>query len=349
MSYLSSEYIQCETLQTMLDNEFITCPVPFEAMPSLEAILATQKAAGISQSVSDGNGKVKNVKVVYEQRLLESAVTSGSGTRACSTELETFDSYANYTIDPNVWLKAAEKFEVANLATVCTTDVQGMIVKKINKVIDVLERKIATQTAQELVALYGEWGTNVSGTVNGSDELVLAQYVSAATKVIDYSSMPTLQLALQQTGYCAPAYVVGGSAMYQYGQFINSGCCSTTGVDVHDIANKYGMALMYDKRVKAALGSELKSIVFQAGSVALITYNEASQVPNLGANYAKFKMFSPRTGLPIDIVMQDNCGVISIVGYANTKLVGLPTDMFAVGDEYRGVTFVNKILVTNPS
>jgi hypothetical protein len=45
--------------------------------------------------------------------------------------------------------------------------------------------------------------------------------------------------------------------------------------------------------------------------------------------------------------MKDDCGVINIVGYANTKLVGLPTDMFAVGDEYRGVTFVNKILVTN--
>jgi hypothetical protein len=79
----------------------------------------------------------------------------------------------------------------------------------------------------------------------------------------------------------------------------------------------------------------------------LITYNEASQIANLGANYAKFIMFSPRTGLPIDIVLKDDCGTISVVGYANTKLVGLPTDMFASGDEYRGVTFVNKLLVTN--
>ncbi len=351
MSYLSGEYIQCEKIQTMLDDQFLTCTTALDAMPALEAILAYQKAGGIAQSVSDGNGKVKDVKVVYEQRLLESAATEGSGSRSCSTEAETFNSYANYTIDTAVWIKAAESFNVADLATVCTTDVQGMIANKINKIIDVLERKVATKTATELVALYGEWGTEAASayTVNGSDELVLPQYTVTATKTIDYTSFVTLDNALAMTGYCAPAIIVGGNALADYAKFVNHGCCATSGVNVLDIANTYGKAVMYDKRVKAALGSELKSIAFQAGSLALITYNEAAAVPSLGANYAKFKMFSPRTGLPIDIVMKDDCGHISIIGYVNTKLVGLPTDMFAVGDEYRGVTFVNKILVTNPA
>jgi hypothetical protein len=349
MSYLSSEYIQCETIQTMLDDQFATCVTPLDPMPALEAIIATQNANGIKQSVSGDDGKVKTIKVVYENRLLESDATEGSGARACTTSNETFNSYATYTIDPNVWISAAEKFTTADLATVCTTDVQGMIANKINKVVDVIERKIATKTATELVALYGEWGTNVSGTVNGSDELVLAQYTVTATKTIDYTSMPTLDLALQQTGYCAPAMFFGGSALYQYSQFVNHGCCAAAGVDVLAIARDYGKVVMYDKRVKDALGSELKSIGFQAGSLALLTYSEAAQVPNLGANYAKFRVNSPRTGIPIDIVMKDDCGTIHIVGYANTKLVGLPTDMFAVGDEYRGVTFVNKVLITNPA
>jgi hypothetical protein len=98
-----------------------------------------------------------------------------------------------------------------------------------------------------------------------------------------------------------------------------------------------------------ALADPNKSMVFNAGAVALITYNEAPQVANLGANYAKFRVNSPRTGIPYDIVMNDTCGTISILGYANTKLVGLPTDMFAVGDEFRGVTMVNKIKVVNPA
>ena len=348
MSYLTSSYVDCEIIQAMLDDQFVTCTTPLDAMPALEAILATQKANGIAQSVSDGNGKVKNVRVVYENRLLETDVTSSSGTRACTTELETFDKSAIYDIDPAVWLRAAEKFTTVELATVCTADVQSMIAKKIAKVVDVLERKIATQTATQLVALYGEWGSEVT-LDNASDELVVSTLISAAAKTIDYTGMSTIDLALLQTGYCQAPIIVGGSTLYQYGRNISNGCCSTTGVNVLDMANEFGKAILYDKRVATALGSSDKSIVFQSGAVALITYNEASQVPNLGANYAKFKVFSPRTGLPIDIVMSDNCGTISVLGFANTKLVGLPTDMFAIGDEYRGVTFVNKILVTNPA
>lgn len=345
MSYLSSSYVQCETIQSMLDENFLTCPQPNESMPALQAILATQTANGISQKVSD-NGKVKTVKVVYDQRLLESAVESGSGARTCTTSNETFDNYATYTIDPAVWLKASEKFTTAELATVCTADVQQMIAKKIQKVIDVLERKIATKTATELVALYGKYGSNVAG-VNGSDELVVSTIISGTSRSIDYTAMSDIDMAALQTGYCAPAYIVGGSTLYKFGQNIEVGCCSTTGVNILDAANKFGKAFLYDKRVASALGSEDKSLMIQAGSVALITYNEASQVANLGANYAKFVMFSPRTGLPIDIVLKDDCGTIHVNAYANTKLVGLPTDMFAVGDEYRGVTFVNKILVDN--
>lgn len=348
MSYLSSQNVQCETIQFALNTQFESCVTPQEAMPALEAIIATQNAAGIAQTVSDGMGKVKTVKVTYDQRALESAATETTGARTCTSTNETYNNYTTYTIDPTTYVSYGEKIEIADLATVCQ-DPTEFYAKKVAKVIDVLERKIATKTATELVALYGKWGSNV--TVNGSDELVVAQYVSAATKVIDYSSMPAIDLALMKTGYCAPAIIVGGGALYSYGQFINAGCCSSTGVNTLDIANQYGKAIMYDKRVATALGSDLKSIAFQAGSVALITYNEynESDLVGAGTNYSKFKVNSPRTGLPIDIVIKDDCGTISIIGYATTKLVGLPTDMFAVGDEYRGVTFVNKLLVTNPA
>jgi hypothetical protein len=347
MSYLSSTYIQCEVIQEMLDNAFATCLTPEESMPFLTAVLQTQSANGISQSVATGDGKVKTVKVIYDQRLLESETTSGSGARTCTTNDETFDHYTTYTIDSTAWIKAEESFDTADLATVCTNDVQSMIANKIKKIADVLERAVATQTATQGVALYGEWGSAVT-LDNGSDELVVSTFIgSAANKVLDYTAMTEIDLALKQTGYCAPAIIVGGSTLYKYGKNIEAGCCSDTGVDLLAKANQFGKAFMYDKRIATALASENKSLVFQAGSLALITYNESTQVPNLGANYAKFKIFSPRTGLPIDIVMSDDCGHISVIGYVNTKLVGLPTDMYKAGDEYAGVTLVNKILVTN--
>jgi hypothetical protein len=354
MSVVSEANVQCETIQLELDTQFATCNPVLDPMPALEAILATQRAAGITQSVSDGNGKVKTVKVTYDQRALESAASETTGARTCTSTNETYNNYTTYDIDPNTHIVYGEKIDIGDLATVCQ-DFNSFYAKKIAKVIDVIERKVATKVAGALVTNYGVWGSAVGsgstvGTYNGSDELIVATLVSAATKVIDYSGMSEIDLALMQTGYCQAPIIVGGSALYQYGQWINKGCCSTTGVNVLDMANEFGKAILYDKRVATALGSENKSIVFQPGAVALLTYNEFNETNIVsGSNYAKFKVFSPRTGLPIDIIIKDDCGTISITGYATVELVGLPADMFAVGDEFRGVKFVNKILVTNPA
>lgn len=344
MSYISSDYIECETFQQMLDDNFKVCPA-VEEMPALEAILAGQAEAKITQEVSNGDGKVKNVKLVYEPRLLESAVTQQSGTRGCTTTNETFDNYTNYTIDPNVWLEASEKFETENLNTVCTTDVQGMITRKLEKIIDVLDRKTATKTATELVALYGKWASNVAGVT--SDELVVRTLINSTTKQLDDTALVDIKLALKQTGYCGNKVIVGGSTLYKFGERINAGCCATTGVNLLDAARQFGVAFAYDDRIATAIGSEDKSIVFQPGSVAMLKYNTAPQVPNLGANYAKFRIASPRTGIWYDITMKDDCGVIHIIGRVTTKLVALPTDMYNVGDKFRGVNFINKIKVDN--
>lgn len=350
MSYLSSDYVQCETIQKFLDDEFTTCNVlSLDPMPALEAILSTQVANGISQSVSDGSGKVKTVKVVYERRLLETDVSSGSGDRTCTTTNETHNSYQTYTIDPTVWLEASEKFKSSELATVCTDDARSMIQKKISKIVDVLERKVATQTAQQLAGMIGNWASDVAG-LNGSDELELATLVSTATKQLDPFMWGNLDVALQLTGYCQAPVIVGGSSFYNAVRAFEAGCCSTTGVDIGQITSQYGHAVMFDKRVQAALGNAAdKSVVFQPGSLALIYYNEASQVPNIGSNYVNFKINAPRTGLPIDITINDTCGVISILGFVNTKLVGLPTDLFSNTDSMNGVTYVNKIKVVNPA
>lgn len=344
MSYLTEDFVQCETLQNKIEEQFLICP-PSEAMPVLEFILESQKASGIAQSVSD-NGKVKNIKVVYDQRILESEVDETSGDRTCTSNTARKNNYTNYTIDPTVFLRADDSFTTAELATTCVDDVQSLLAKKIYAIIDVLDRKVGTKTMNELVILSGAWGSAVPNTSNA---LVVSTLISEATKAVDYSAMAAIDIALMQTGYCAPRLIAGGSKMYQYGKAVNAGCCSVQGVDLLSMANQFGQSYTYDKRLATALASESKSLVIQAGSVALIKYNESTQVPNLGANYAKILIYSPRTGLPYDIVMKDDCGTIHIVGYATTKLVGLPTDMFAVGDEYRGVTFVNKITVSNPA
>lgn len=350
MSQVSLSDVQCETVQYELDTQFQICN-PICDMPALQAILATQRAMGITQTVSGDNGKVKTVKVTYDQRALESAASDTCGDRVCTSENRTYNNYTTYDIDPSCHITYGEYFKVSELATVCQ-DFQAYLAKKIAKVIDVIERKAASKVANALVALYGKWGDSAetSYTVNGSDELVVGTFISAATKAIDYTAMTTIDNALALTGYCQPPIIVGGSVLWAYGQHIQAGCCQSTGVNVMEVANQFGKAIMYDKRIVTALGSDLKSIVFQPGAVALIFYNEYDETKTVcGTNYCKMKVFSPCTGMPIDIVMKDDCGTISIIGYLSTELVGLPADMFAVGDEYRGVNYVNKILVTNPA
>lgn len=346
MSVLSEQNVQCETIQNALETQFSVCNPVGDSMPFFEAVLATTPI--ISQSVSD-NGKVKTVKVTYDQRALESAVSTTTGARTCTSTNETFNNYTTYTLDPATYETYGEKIDVADFATVCQ-EFGTVFNKKVAKVIDVIERRVATKITNAVIPLVGEWGTeaDAAGTINGSDELVVSTLVTAAGKVIDYSAAGNIETGLALTGYCANPIIVGGITLYNYYKYLDMGCCSTTGVDIQAVANQHGKAVMFDKRLADALGSQNKSIAFQPGALGIITYNEYDETGLMkGANYDKFKVFSPRTGLPIDIVIKDDCGTISIVGYATAKLVGMPTDMFAVGDEYRGVTFVNKILVTN--
>jgi hypothetical protein len=347
MSVLSEQNVQCETIQNALDTQFQVCAPVGDSMPFFEAVLATTPI--ISQSVSD-NGKVKTVKVTYDQRALESAVTTTTGARTCTSTNETYNNYATYTIDPATFETYGEKIDVADFATVCQ-DFGSVFNKKVAKVIDVIERKVATKITNAVIPLVGSWGSNATaaGTIT-NDELVVATLVSAATKVLDYSAAGNIETGLALSGYCQSPIIVGGITLYNYYKYLDMGCCSETGVDIQAVANAHGKAVMFDKRLASALGSQSKSIVFQPGALGLITYNEYNETGLMrGANYDKFKVFSPRTGLPIDIVVKDDCGTISIIGYATAKLVGMPTDMFAVGDEYRSVNFVNKILVTNPA
>ena len=132
MSYNVGDYVQCERINGALADNFLTCPA-MEETPAMDAIVGGQSEAGIVQEVVDSRGKVKTVRLIYENRLLESAVTSKSGTRGCTATHETFNNFADYTLDPDVYLEVDETFTIENLNTVCTDDANSMIDKKLSK------------------------------------------------------------------------------------------------------------------------------------------------------------------------------------------------------------------------
>lgn len=66
-----------------------------------------------------------------------------------------------------------------------------------------------------------------------------------------------------------------------------------------------------------------------------------------GTNYEHMVIRDPKTGFPLDLTISDNCGVISVNITGTPKVVGLPNDLYAVGDEQEGVNYFNKIKVVN--
>jgi hypothetical protein len=343
----------CEKVQDELDVWFQTCDAAElrEPTPFFDFITSDLNNQGLSQQVNPGNGKVKTVSLRYFQRLSESAVLSNQANPNCVAVNEKNDNVEDYTIDPALNEQATCKLTLNDIATACV-DNPDYIRQTINRLIDVLVRKIATKTATEAIALSGKWDSAVTGVV--ADQLTVRTTKSGAPEEVSPFTMQDIDVAMMQTGYCDNGFVFGGTALWKYYSRVLQGCCANQGVDLGAIAREFGKAVMYDRRIVSAFGDDNANIVTQAGSMALLTYsaNQAydggiNEMIGAGTNYFHTTIFDPASGLPMDLNIKDDCGTLHFVLTATTKLVALPSTLFEVGDSKEGVNFVNQILVNN--
>ncbi|MEK6886386.1 MAG: hypothetical protein AABW88_00995, partial [Nanoarchaeota archaeon] len=229
------------------------------------------------------------------------------------------------------------------------------VMKKVAHLIDALERRIATEIIQEASFLTGSWNGSEVPNVNGLDQLVVKTIEDGTTFRPNAFAMSEIDFALIASGYCAPAPIFAGRLLYQYYRNMLAGCCADSGNDLAKHMSLYGKAVMYDPRVADIIsGGQNAGLVIQPGAVALLTWNEWGWNDGMvlpfkeGSNYARSLIVSPRLGIPMDIIVKDECpGTLTIVISTVIKLVNLPNDIFPVGDKYRGVNFFNEILVTN--
>jgi len=258
---------------------------------------------------------------------------------------------AQYKMDISQNAHVEELFELADWVEICQAN-PDIAAGKIQRMIDGLVRKVATKTTQQAIVHTGKWNSLVAG-VNPSDELVVQTLNSIASNELAPYTMEDIDLALMQTNYCQPPAIFSGTTLYKYFRRALAGCCTNQGVDLSQIMSQYGRAVAYDKRVAAALGSENKAIVLQSGSLAMLTYTANSSLEGLEGLYGsgtiarRMVIQDPQSGLPIDLNIKEDCGFIHVNMIATTEVVGLPNDLYHVGDEQRGVKFFNKILVTN--
>ena len=346
MSASSSVLNACNTLQVELEENWKNCHTIREPLPILEFLYSPENREPIREIISTGGGKLRTVQVRYDQRIGESAVNSNQSVTACSASTKRADYVKTYSMDINKNLQIEEKWDIQDLVHICR-DNGVFMASRIQHLIDALMRKVATVCATESVALVGGWASDV--TVDAQNELNVQTFKTGSTDALYPYTMEEIDLALTKSGYCAPVVIIGGSTLYQYARRVQAGCCSDSGVDLGQLYSSYGKAVLWDRRVKSAYGSEDKSLVAQIGALQLLTFNmfEGTGNPIEGGDYRRLVINDPLTGFPIDMTMKDDCGTISIILTATTKVVALPDDLFANGDVFDGVTYAATIQVVN--
>lgn len=359
MSYGATVLKQCENLQGMLDDHFETCNASelVEPTPLLEFLLSPMNVEGISQRVAPGQSKIRNVVLEYHQRINEDNVDENQANPTCVASTKRGSCSESYTIDSDENLQVEEKITGKDLQTHCQDDgeyLRGVV----QRLIDVMVRKTATQTAEQAATTTGNWDTqanNIDGaTIDAQERLVLETKKAGSDDVFPWT-LEALDAATMVTGYCQAPIIFSDLPLWQYMRRVAKGCCADQGVDLGELSAQFGKAVLYDRRIRAAFGSN-EAFVTQSGALALIQFaaNEfwtqegVRQLMQTSTLSNKQVIFDPRTGLKMDLnVGELVCGDIDIVLTATTKVVSLPSDIFGTGDSKAGVKFSNVVLVSN--
>lgn len=354
MSYLSTFNQVCPNLQSHLNDAWVnaTNGVGIEQIPFLEFLFSEANRGNIAQTIYAGGGKTRKLEVVYDQRILESQVSDDVSNPNCSATTKRGDCITTYEIDSTDNVGVEELVEIQDLEKNCESN-GAFFVRKIRTLIDAVERKVATRTATEAALLTGKYSTDVTN-IDASDNLQVATLKSVASGDLSPLAQQIINRAARKTGYTAPYVIFGGDDLVDYYERSLSGCCANEGIDIGDIVRRFGVAVGYDQRAADALGGQEFNLMFQIGALQLLYYTRApwkdgvmQTIGGDAANYTMTGIVSPRTGIPMDLSVKDDCGDISINLVATTKLIGMPADMFPTGDKYDGVNFVNTIEVVN--
>jgi hypothetical protein len=351
MSTVTSAVTTCPELQTTLEENFLICPnINVDPITLLPYLYSPENRTGIDMKVSVMPGKTRDLLAVYSQLIPDSQVTTVSDCDGnCTATTERGDLSHIYSMDCDGFL-VEELFDPAAWRQSCTSN-YSKVSQTILKLIAAMDNKVSKSVVSEVSGLIGAWATEVP--VTGHTLVVKTQLDSSVTP--NPSAWQDIDLAMLQTGYCAPAFLAGGAALYKYMRLLEAGCCATSGLNLAEMMSLYGKAVTWDAHIQATLGQYITWSI-QQGAIQLLTLNmnggsegEIGYInvgPNANTEFAGI-VNSPFTGLPYDLTVRYDCKKIHIILEARVKAVGLPLDMFPAGHRLAGVTYTNVIQVAN--
>jgi hypothetical protein len=338
---------ECPNIQMPLGQLFIEVGQR-ESLPFLEYLNSPENVKLIRQEVSSGGGKLRTVEARWIQRLPETEVVAGADIMNCTATNEYGDSTTTYTLETTDTYQASQLISGKDIARHCQ-DNNVYFLESVMRLMDVIDRKVASAAATQAVAAIGNWGTDVEGFYTVSGDCLVVKTISTSGDVNPFALADITQ-ATTMANYPSAPIAFGGAAMQRYANAVKAGCCSNSGIDLLAISQQNGFGFAYDSRLAAAQGSQTKALVTTAGAIQWLSYNLAEWnsnfTPTVGAGYARTIAFTP-AGVPVDLTLKDDCGNLSVIVTATGKIVTLPTNIYESGDKLAGVNYVNCVSIVN--
>lgn len=346
MSQSVNDIIACPQIQEDLNTQFVQFdPLGAKDVQGFTDFVSSgMNTNGFLQNqIAGGNGKYRQVELVYTPPIAESSILDSADKLCVSTNAAGQISHT-YEIDPLVGTSYNEVFTISNLATMCK-DNSLWFAQRLQAMMDAMEKSIGTKNANQAALLTGAFGSGDNDVV-ANVKTISTQKASSTDFNID--ALSEIIFSAMDAGYATKPFVFGYGEILKYMKKMAAGAVAAEGVDYGVFAAMNDLVFVADKKMKTALGDE-NFLMLQPGAIQMLTYLEFEGAFNTvddGA-YKQTVIVNPKNGRRYDFQLKNDCGNISVNLKLAHKLVGLPTDMYPVGDSYHNVTFVNEFAIVN--
>jgi len=351
MSYAFSSFVSCPNIQERLDAGYFNAdPTMFPGhINTLRAVTSPMNESGILQNQIDSkNGHYRQVEVVYQPRMTDA--TSVSATLNCAAGAEYGETSRVYNIDPNVGASRRWSIGLDDLAPRCEND-ETYIARQLAMQMQAIKRFMNQEAVTFIATNNGSFAANPGSTVPSGTQLVTkTKNTTTGVFLDDFLSDVVYQYQLAEA-WDRPI-IIGGELVQKYMTALKSHCCATVNVDLQAMMNSDAQSyFFFEPRIGAAQGNSNGFAFIAPGGVQMIRYNAFRGANGIRViddqSIKKGTISDPETGLEFDYYAQLDCNQWKFFIGLSYKFVTLPSDVFFLNDQLRGVNYIFEGTVNN--
>lgn len=340
MSYDFSGYVSCPALQNELNNEFLFNPTQVQdAIGMLRLINDPLNSNGIMQrEVAPGNGKVRQLQLVYQPRRINGA--SDSAVINCAGGEEDGETSTTYELDINVGKSFSWTITPKLLAVRCQENA-AYLAQQVQRNMDYLARTI-DQELNEFAA------DNLGEFINGDTSMdVQTKNLTSGLMLPDLWEEVIAQMQFIEWPF--QPFIFGDGELTKYMRAVQAACCYGTGMNLGDFAQQNPLVFMRDVNTANALGNSNAFLAMGPGSIQMLRYHEFDDpISKMNTDQlVQDVIVDPKTGIMYDYLAKYDCGVWNFQLKLAYKFVTLPEDVYYAQDRLAGTNGLLKFVINN--